>query len=228
MSVYLSVSDLTSPIVLDLDDLYLSDSSISVFSSDEESGPVTRKPSRSDSEATDEDSWHKEAVISLRTALEKNHPVEVAGLELNSLRMAADASWHQVRRATATAFIARLNDLVEQKQTATTACGQVIARWAPLLSRMIHDQNDQVDFLFLIQKECSLKARGGIILLQFAHKLYDVDLITEEAINSWWDDERSVKGVEMANVRKPTQQFITWLAEADEEDDEDDDEGEED
>lgn len=216
--------------------LELEDSSMSALTSEEESAPVRQRKRRtsgsfatSASEDTEEDAWHKEAVISLRTALEKNHPVEVAGLELNSLRMASDASWQQVRRAAATAFVARLDDLIEQKQTATVACGQLFGKWGPLLNRMIHGLDDQVDFLLLLQKECSLKARGSSILLHSVQKLYDIDVTDEEAVNSWWQDKRSVSGEELANVRKPTQQFVTWLAEAESEDDDggDEDEGDE-
>jgi len=208
---------------------------MSPLTSDEESAPVKQKRRRasgsfatSASEENEEDAWHKEAVISLRTALEKNHPVEVAGLELNSLRMASDASWHQVRRATATAFVARLDDLMEQRQTATVACGQLWGRWGPLLNRMIHGLEDQVDFLLLVQKECSIKGRGGTILLHSVQKLYDIDLTEEEAVNDWWRDERSANDDDLANVRKPTNAFITWLAEAESEDEDEDEEDEED
>lgn len=204
---------------------------MSALSSDEES--VTVKPKRrrasgsfatSTSEETEEDSWHREAVISLRTALEKNHPVEVASLELNSLRMTSDASWHQVRRATAAAFVARVDDLMEQKQTAVVACGQLLGKWGPLLNRTIHGLEDQIDFLLLIQKECSLKVKGGTILLHIVQKLYDIDVIEEEAVNGWWEDKRSFQDIELKNTRKLTQQFVTWLAEADEEEEEEDDE----
>lgn len=207
---------------------------MSALTSDDESILIKQKRRRtsgsfatSASEETEEDAWHKEAVASLRTALEKNHPVEVAGLELNSLRMASDASWHQVRRASAAAFVTHLDNLMEQKQTATVACGQIFGRWSPLLNRMIHTLADQVDFLLLIQKECSLKARGGTILLHSVQKLYDVDLIEEDAVNNWWQDERSTSGDELSNVRKLTQQFVTWLAEASEGDEESEEEEEE-
>lgn len=227
------VVDSLGPIV-SLEDLEPEDSSISALTSEEESAPVKQKRRRasgsyatSASEENEEDAWHKEAVISLRTALEKNHPVEVAGLELNSLRMASDANWHQVRRAAATAFVARLDDLMEQRQTATVACGQLWGRWGLLLNRMIHGLEDQVDFLLLVQKECSIKGRGGTILLHSVQKLYDIDLIEEEAVNGWWQDERSVNGDDLVNVRKPTNAFITWLAEAESEgEDEDEDEDE--
>ncbi|KAI5793904.1 nucleotide-diphospho-sugar transferase [Peziza echinospora] len=221
--------------IYELEDLDLSDESISVFSSDDESRLKKKKVRRtsgsfatSASEETDEDAWHKEAVLSLRTALEKNHPVEVAGLEINSLRMANDASWHQVRRASASAYVARIDDLVEQKSTAAVACGQVLTRWAPLLGRMIHDREDQTDFLNLIQKECSVRARGGAILLHMTQKLYELDTIEEDAINKWWADSKSTSTPEMVKVRAATQPFITWLAEAEEDEDEEEEDEDED
>ena len=220
-----------------MEELDLSDfESISAFSSDDEDEVVKKKSGRpssfatSASEENEEDAWHKEAATSLRTALEKNHPVEVAGLELNSLRMASDATWNQVRRAATAAFVGRIGDIVEQKQTAAVACGQLLGRWKPLLSRMIHDKYDQVDLLLCFQRECSLRQKGASILLHTVQKLYDLDLTDEEAINKWWKDERSSNEPRLVAVRAPTEQFVIWLAEAESEDDDDegDDESEED
>ena len=60
-----------------------------------------------------------------------------------------------------------------------------------------------------------------------------LELVMDEAVNDWWLDERSSKEEKMLTIRKPTEAFVKWLAEAESEsesesgDDQSDDEEEE-
>lgn len=92
---------------------------------------------------------------------------------------------------------------------------------------MIHDKADQAEFMVLVQRECSHRKRGDVILLYMAQKAYDLDIVEEEALNAWWVDERSNKGKEIVKVREKVAQFIKWLAEAESEEEESEDEDEE-
>ncbi|KAL7267853.1 translation initiation factor eIF-2B epsilon subunit, GEF [Rhizina undulata] len=210
--------------------LNVSESSVSTISGDEESDDEfhhrkTRKP-RADSTATatsdendDADAWHKEASISLLTALENDHPPEVASLELNSLRMSANASWHQVRRASVSAIVARIDALVNKhSKTVPQAADGILEKWQPLIKRMIFERPDQVDFLLLTQKELVDKKIGESLLLKVVMKLYDLEVVKEEGVNAWWVDKRSSTEVGgMSKIRKSTEAFVKWLAEAEEE-----------
>lgn len=217
----------------------VSGSSISAFSVDDDDsedevakgkiGGQIRSDSVTTAESDDNDeaeSWHKEASQSLFAAVEGDHPVEVASLELNGLRMTSNASWHQVRRAVVTALTNRIEQLVNKvSRTITQASESVYMRWQPLVKRTIFERKDQSDFLLLLQKECCDRKQGNIILLNVAQKLFELDLVEEEAINDWWADEKSSTEVGgMGKVRKSTEVFVKWLAEAEEESsDEDED-----
>lgn len=234
-------------IVFTLNHSNISESSISTISIDDDDsesdipGRPHGRPIRSDSVTTAEsddndeaDSWHKEASQSLLSAVEGDHPVEVASLELNGLRMSANASWHQVRRAVVTALITRIEQLANKApKSIPQAAESLFTRWQPLVKRTIFERKDQADFLLLVQKECCDRKAGSTILLTISQKLFELDLVEEEGINDWWADEKSSAEVSgMAKVRKSTEAFVKWLAEAEEEsseedeDDEDEDEDE--
>lgn len=143
--------------------------------------------------------------------------------------MTSNASWHQVRRAVVTALTNRIEQLVSKKsKSVTQASESVYTRWQPLIKRTIFERKDQSDFLLLLQKECCDRKQGNSILLNVAQKLFELDLVEEEAINYWWADEKSSTEVGgMAKVRKSTEAFVKWLAEAEEESEEEEEEEEE-
>ncbi|CUS10573.1 unnamed protein product [Tuber aestivum] len=218
-----------------------SESSISTVSDDDEDSDDGITPGdkklreRSDSVATatsednaEADAWHKEAAVSLLTAMEGDHPVEVASLELNGLRMTANASWHQVRKAAVSALHGRIEQVVAtQSKGLPKATNEVFTRWEPLVKRMIFDQADQSDFLLLVQKDCVGRKNGGSLLLNVAQRVFDLDIVEEEAINAWWANEKSSTSAGgMGKVRQATEVFVKWLAEAEEESSEGDEEDE--
>lgn len=176
------------------------------------------------------DAWHNEATVSLLTAMEGDHPVEVASLELNGLRMTANASWHQVRKAAVSALHSRIQDVVAtQSKSLPQATNEVFTRWEPLVKRMIFDQADQSDFLLLAQKDCVERKNGSSLLLTVAQRVFELDIVEEEAINTWWANEKSSTEVGgMSKVRQATEVFVKWLAEAEEESSEEEGDEEED
>lgn len=143
--------------------------------------------------------------------------------------MTSDASWNQVRRAVVTALTNRIEQLVSQaSQSVPQAAEFVYTRWKPLIKRSIYERKDQSDFLLLLQKECCDRKQGNSILLNVAQKLFELDLVEEEAINVWWADERSSTEVGgMAKIRKSTEAFVKWLAEAEEESEDEEESGDE-
>lgn len=165
-----------------------------------------------------EESWDKEAAQSLLVAMEGDHPVEVASLELNSMRMSQNASWHQVRRALTDALLKRVHQLASSREVSLAkALVETINRWLGLIKRCIHEHEDQVDLIFLWQRECSSKHSGEILLLNFCKVGYEMDFLDEEAILEWWQDGRSDSEENLSKVRRGIEVFVKWLEEAEEE-----------
>lgn len=156
-------------------------------------------------------------------------------LELASLRMTTNASEHQVRRALVIALVRRISEVVQSGQGVKQATDQVLSPHQSLISRTMFDKevsnkSDQVDFLLLLQSDLTHRNDGDSILLHASMKLFEMDVLEEEAFEQWWADAKSSENEALERIRGKTQQFIDFLAQSDEssEEDEDDDDDDED
>ena len=218
----------------------LTEPSMSEFSeSDSDFEPVPETSRRSSLRS--DPSWDSapnrdflvEATADILDGLQNGVSPENISLELVSLRMKEDASQHQVRHAVVTAFMKRVSDLMgEDAQSGLSpneAVTEVFRKNKEVIRRTLFDQsretkNDQVDLLMLIQKDATGRSKGESLLVFIAKELYDLDLVEEDGIMQWWEDDKSQRG-DMGRVRVLTEQFIEFLQTADEESD---DESEED
>ena len=173
-----------------------------------------------------------EATADILDALQNRVSPENISLELVSLRMKEDASQHQVRHAVVTAFMRRVSNLMgEDGQSGLSpneAVREVFTKNKEVIQRTLFDQsretkNDQVDLLMLIQKDAAGRSKGESLLVFIAKELYELDLVEEDGIMQWWEDDRSKSG-DMQKVRILTEQFIDFLQTAEEESDEESEE----
>ena len=186
------------------------------------------------SEEEQEDHFIQDAAVSLYDSLRDGVTSDVVQLELVSLRMTANASDNQVRRAVVSAFMKRTQQLMEEGKAAGEIIRGIFGTYREIVERCMFDREsvtktDQVDFLLLLQQDLVTRPRGETVLLFTAKELYDLELIEEEAYEQWWADERSSNTDDMKKVRSQTQQFVDWLANAEEEEssEEEDEEEEE-
>lgn len=222
---HLNLSDSSISIVPGDDSDSDSDDSSSVGGVIKRTGKIGRSDSTTSLESVDE-AWHREASTSLFNAMENDHPAEVANLELNSLRMTANANFSQVRRAVTAALVNRIEQVVAKESLSNgAAASKVLQRWESTIKRCIFDRKDQAEFLLLSQRECCGRKAGESILLGIVQCLNNtMEVVEDEAVNDWWLDERNSTDEKMAAVRKPTEAFVKWLAEAESESEEGDDE----
>ncbi|KAF4300801.1 eIF4-gamma/eIF5/eIF2-epsilon [Botryosphaeria dothidea] len=176
-----------------------------------------------------------EAVDSMLDSFRKGDDSANIQLELASLRMTTNASEHQVRRALVIALVRRISEVVQSGQGVKQATDQVLSPHQSLISRTMFDKevsnkSDQVDFLLLLQSDLTHRNDGDSILLHASMKLFEMDVLEEEAFEQWWADAKSSENEALERIRGKTQQFIDFLAQSDEssEEDEDDDDDDED
>ncbi|BDD55603.1 hypothetical protein MPDQ_006913 [Monascus purpureus] len=230
----------SSGLLYNMSELALSSESLSTLSSeisDEQFYTRSRSGSMATSLSEDEeqDHFHHDAAASVFDSLKDGVTPDVVGLELVSLRMTANASDHQVRKAVVAAFMKRIQQLMDAGKGAGEAAREVFGTYREVVERSLFDHEksqkpDQVDLLLLIQQDLAHRSRGETVLLFAAKELYDLEIVEEEAYEQWWANENSTKTEEMRKVRSQTQQFVDWLANAEEEEsseEEDDDEDEE-
>ena len=223
-------------------------SSISTLASSDDDVEAVRDSSRRSSfrsdpsdDAAENRDFHVEATASIFDGLQKGDPADTIILELNGYRMSTNASQHEVRRAVVAAFIKRVSSLSAgdgaPSISTREAVKEVFGKYKGLVERTMFDQDaddkvDQVDFLLLLQKEALGRPNGDQLLLFVTKEVYDSEIVEEDGLLQWWDNDKGVQG-EMGKVRGLTEQFITFLKEAeedneseDEDEDEDEDEAE--
>ncbi|BFZ60833.1 translation initiation factor eIF-2B epsilon subunit, GEF [Saitoella coloradoensis] len=224
-----------SRLVYNMQHLNLSDTSVSSIASSEDEytpGPGQRRLSTATtmsatSDASEEHTdYYKEAQASLDRAFEDDHPVDIAALEINTLRMAANVSYHEVRASIINAFLGLMLKKVQAGVPVQKAVQDVIVRWASLLGRMTSGQADQVDVILSLQSMCAKKpdlTRFWTFALRY---LYDEDVLDEDGILAWFANPQS-KGseaiAEMGKLREAAVRFVQYLVEASEEEDSSDD-----
>lgn len=211
-------------IVSDLLKVELSDSSIA-------SSTITvrhKKKKRTQSTASgfyseDEvENFDTEAIATVERAMENNHDLDTALLELNTLRMSMNVSYHEVRESTTRAMFKRTNHFVETGTlTIKEAVDKIFSKWGIMYKRQVFEEADQIDLLLIVQKlcfDCTSEWRC-VMLMYIINVLYDIEVLEEDSILKWWTSPESEA---MADVREKTTMWIKWLQEAEESDEDED------
>ncbi|KIL91777.1 hypothetical protein FAVG1_05394 [Fusarium avenaceum] len=244
-------SQLQKSLIYNLAQFNISTSSVSTLSSeisedihDETSLHVdTDDPSRRTSfvsdDAGDKLSFHNEAVHGLVDALRaESGDFDSAKLEFMGLRLSNDASDAMMRRAVASAFARRAVELMTPEygglEPSKAAERALIARQGA--TKFINEvgiggeddnESEQVEFIIALQKALTRahgpeQSRVGILLAAMLQQLYSLDILEEEGILGWWENERAVDGEGMALLKEKCRVLVEWLETAEEEDDSDD------
>lgn len=173
------------------------------------------------SEDDDED-FNKEAIATVERAIENNHDLDTALLELNTLRMSMNVTYHEVRLATVQAMVRRVVHFVSTATLgAREATAKVFGEWGPLFRRQVFSDDEQVDLAQVLQEACAHLDSGPVVLFVALRQLYELDVVEEESILRWWELPALTARPELEAVRTLTQQFVEWLRDAEEEDSDD-------
>ena len=110
-----------------------------------------------------------------------------------------------------------------------------VARWRALLQKFLRSEDDQVELLLTLEEFCSaegdyeLSGEHGAVFAhvfpQLLKTLYDLDIVSEEALQQWASEKELADEQEKVFLRK-AQPFLDWLREAEEESEEEDEEDE--
>jgi len=187
--------------------------------------------SESDAEFLDEDAIqqknNREIIATLERAFAENHSIENAALELNTLKMACNIQFRDLRVLAIPAVLSRIN--------ADNSAQKIIERWGPLIGKFIHSDEDQIDAIYSMQKFCAKSEYHSKMLAVILKLFYDIDVLDEDNIIYWYgkaQSEDSLTENEKA-IRTTAAPLIQWLQSAEEEsesesEDDDDDDDEED
>ncbi|KAI1762303.1 nucleotide-diphospho-sugar transferase [Hypoxylon sp. FL1150] len=225
------------------------------YMSDDESGPISPSASQptsrsrlssfasDDSGAPSFSTFHSDAVHGLLDVLRgTSGNFESEKLEFMSLRLANNASDGAMRKAVATAFVRRAVELVNAESEPlepVKAAKQVLTLQEGASEFVMdvgvgdHSTAEQIEFALAVQKACANSAKfidvakAGNLLAAMLQQMYDLDILEEEGILGWWEDDRGKEDGQMAGVREKSHALVEWLENADEESEEDDDDDDE-
>lgn len=180
-----------------------------------------RRMSSASTDFSDDEDFATEAVATVERAMEHNHDMDTALLELNTLRMSMNVTYHEVRAATVEAMVRRVAHF---ESTATLgardAASKVFGEWGGLFRRQVFSASEQDDLAELLEMACAPLASGAVVLFVALRQLYELDIVEEESILRWWTAAERDRP-QFAQVRTLAGQFVEWLRDAEEESDSD-------
>ena len=206
-----------------LDEFYLSDTSISSATKKTKKkrtmsvNSVYTDREEFDSEFEEED-FEKEGIATVERAMENNHDLDTALLELNTLRMSMNVTYHEVRIATITALLKRVYHFIAtQTLGPKDAVAKVFNQWGLLFKRQVFDEEEYVDLMNILMEKIVEQNfdKPDLILFSALVSLYDNDIIEEDSIYRWWDSVSVDPCYD--EVKKLTVKWVEWLQNADEE-----------
>lgn len=205
----------------DLESLKISNDSEDKKSSKEKTlKKVNHRSLSFSSKFSEDESFNKEAIATIQRALLNNYDLDVVSLELNTLRMSINASYHEVRLATFEALIEKINDLITVKlQSPTDATNVVLKHWGKLFKNQVLNHYEEIDLLNIVQYNVNKLDinHNQLVLFLCVKNLYDLDIVEEKSIILWWEDDNFENLNEIKILRELTSNFVHWLLVADEE-----------
>lgn len=223
-------------LLYNLKELNLSDSSIAEHccEDDDNAKPLVpkkktrRRLSSTVSNVSDspEDEFQREAIASLERAFQDNHEIDIAALELGTLRMSSNVPYEEVRTASVKAingYISRILNMGVVDEI-KVPIQKVWRKWHELFAKQVFEPADQFNLLDILLKDCSRRVNGNLILFYAVQSLYDGDVLLEEVIIRWWHRQPKETSPEVSSVRELLGKWIVWLEEAEEESDDESDE----
>lgn len=218
-----------------------------VYSSDGSEPAFGEEPD----EDAGKESFHADAVHGLLDALRADSgDFDSAKLEFMGLRLANNASDDMMRRAVATAFARRAAELTaggehggpmepsKAAEAALTARGGAVK----FVDEVGVGGGEAEQVAFILATQTALRevattsvgtggvdaAKAGTVLAALMQQLYALDVLEEDGILEWWENERAVEGEGMAALKDKCRVLVEWLenAEEEEEDSDDDDDDE--
>ncbi|KAK0384350.1 hypothetical protein NLU13_8437 [Sarocladium strictum] len=180
-------------------------------------------------------SFHKDAVHGLQEEL--RHPTgdfDSAKLEFMGLRLSHNASDSMMRRAVATAFAHRAAELLESFEPSKAADKALTS--VPGATKFVDEvgvgggETEQIEFILDLQRAlrtapapADQQPRLGTLLAALLQQLYALDILEEDGILGWWEDDRGLEGDGMEQLREKCKVLVEWLENAEEEEDSDED-----
>ncbi|KAK1298706.1 hypothetical protein QJS10_CPB14g01256 [Acorus calamus] len=189
--------------------------------------PQTSGEKHPDSESADSDEddevkdFEKEVEATFLRAVDEVPGVDKDNiiLEVNSLRLSYNLSFAECAGALYHSMVQlALRRPHSNNSELLNNMDNVIRQWKGLLKHYLHSVDEEIEVILKFEEICQESAREFSSLFSLVlNKLYENDVITEDAIISWATEKGGADESDKIFV-KQSEPFIQWLKEAEEED----------
>ncbi|KAF9929030.1 hypothetical protein FBU30_001939 [Linnemannia zychae] len=182
-----------------------------------------------DNQISPEEELDREVAATLDRAFQEGHDVDIAVLELNTLRMATFSNFMEMRKRVIPGVLKHIDPTAKPGSGKTAK--EILNRWGSLVGKMIHDAEDQIDGAHILHRACAALFKDLALAQKvFAPALryfYDEDILEEDAILEWYHSEKSQKGTDVEKkLRDIAAPMVQYLEQSDSDDDSDEDDEE--
>jgi translation initiation factor eIF-2B subunit epsilon len=171
--------------------------------------------------SSDASRFGREVAETVHRMLLEKHTIDNLALEVNALKFAYNKTFLDCARAVIHALLAPKPEVrALPSKKLLELINEDIKRCAPLLRKYLNEHDDQIDAVYTVQEVCEDDASIAKIFAGLLHTLYDVDVVSESAVQAWAKESKSSDDQSFLKRAAP---FLEWLAEAEEDDENDDD-----
>lgn len=207
---------LVSCLARDLDDkLTLVDDEADYSSSSDDDSDSDGSP---DCSMTKDLDARDEIRLTLERSIRENHTFENSALELNTLKMAMNVRFHDIRSVLFPVLFKTMLETSGCAESPLAAARTVFTAWCGLVKKFVHNTEDQRDCLDIMEERCTGDDVLESIFLVIVRILYEEDLLEEDVIRDWHHQTRG------SQIGKIVQPLIDWFDTAEVESSEESDE----
>lgn len=126
----------------------------------------------------------REIVATIHRAVEQGHSADTAVLELNTLKMAFNATFSDIRRSVYPTLI----DTVDPTK-GKLGVKAMMDNWSELFQRYTFNEDDQLETMRIFESHILSKQnveQWSNVMLHFLFYLYDCDVVEEDTIFTWY------------------------------------------
>ncbi|KAI9218258.1 nucleotide-diphospho-sugar transferase [Blastocladiella britannica] len=164
----------------------------------------------------EEEDKEEEVRATIQRALQDGHTLDNALIELSTLKFACNMTFGELREI----VVPEILDFVFVANSKNFKA--LLERWAGVWGGLIHQPEDQVELLELIEEWFGAHLDRAKFISTVAMVVYEADIVEDGAFTQWFDAGKRTRNAALQKVIAP---FIDWLEEDDE--DEDDESGSE-
>ncbi|PVU88326.1 hypothetical protein BB561_005918 [Smittium simulii] len=197
-----------------------------------------------------QEDFKNEVIATMLRAIEENHTVQTASLELNTLRMAYDGNLDYMRKTVIECILNSVKLNNTQKPTDLKVLQletkKVISKWAQLISKNIYSSDDYADTINIVFNHttelpktspfCAQLFSNSVpsdfeqilskLFMFIVRFLYEFDVVEGDALIDWYnlqlENDFDVMSPLEQSAINGLSKFIEWLDESDEDESEDD------